>query len=310
MNIFVFINQNIYFFMKKLQLFVVLFIASIAVSCSSDDGGDSTGGGNGGNFQASFEYVFDGNPLNIALSQGQKSGNSMVVAAADSEGNAIQFRFDKFGNLGTVSATPSDFEMPDYDSHQNYSGHYFTFNLIEVDETNKTVKASFSGKLYEDDENLDSEFKEVSGSFWVKYIEVTPSVEGLEVSAQINGNDWYSTNSYTTNGTEGWDTFIHHELSDDEYKIMLGFDDTNMGPGVHSFTPATETIYATVAKYNLETKTYETFNATGTLEITANESFGIFTIVSGTYSFTAVNPSDSSETITVTNGKFKSNYSW
>jgi len=291
--------------MKKIQLFAFVCLVSLAISCSSDDGGST-----GGSFEPSFEYTFDGTPITTSAAQGQKSGNSMVVIAGDTQGNSIQFQFDKFGNLGSVSATPSDFEMPDYDSHQNFSGHYFTFNLIEVNESNKTVKASFSGKLYEDETNLNSDFKEVSGTFWVKYIEVTPTVAGLEVSAKINGNDWYATSSYTTNGTQGWDTFIHHELSDDEYKIMLGFDDTNMSAGVHPFTPATQTIYATVAKYNLQTKEYETFNSTGTLEITGTETFGIITIVSGTYSFTAVNPSDSSETITVTNGKFKSVYSW
>lgn len=292
--------------MKKLQLFAFVCIASLAISCSSDDGGGSTGG----TFEPSFEYTFDGSPITTSVSQGQKSGNSMVVVAGDIQGNSIQFQFDKFGNLGSVSAAPSDFEMPDYNSHINYSGHYFTFNLLEINESNKTVKASFSGKLYEDEEDLSSDFKEVSGSFWVKYTEVTPQVAGLEVSAKINGNDWYSTNSFTTNGTGNSDTFIHHELSDDEYKIMLGFDDTNMGPGVHPFTQSTETIFATVAKYNLETKMYETYKATGTLEITNNETFGIFTIVSGTYSFTAVNPDDVLETITVTDGKFKSTYSW
>lgn len=292
--------------MKKLQLFAFVCIAALAISCSSDDGGGSTGG----TFEPSFEYTFDGSPLDITVSQGSKSGNSMLVVAGDSEGNSIQFQFDKFGNLGSVSATPSDFEMPDYNSHKNYSGHYFTFNLLEINESNKTVKASFSGKLYEDEEDLNSDFKEVSGSFWVKYTEVTPQVAGLEVSAKINGNDWYSTNSFTSNGTGGGDTFIIHELSDDEYKIMLGFDDSDMTPGVRNFTPSTQTIYATVAKYNLQTKVYETYNATGTIEITDVEASGFISIVSGTYSFTTVNPDNSSQTITVTNGKFKTNYSW
>ncbi len=291
--------------MKKLQLFAFFCIASLAISCSSDDGGST-----GGNFEPSFEYTYDGTPLDITIFQGQKSGNSMLVVAGDSEGNSIQFQFDKFGNLGSVSATPSDFNLPDYDSHKNFSGNYFTFNLIDLNESNKTVKVSFSGKLYEDNENLNSDFKQVSGEFWVKYIEVTPQVAGLEVSAKINGNDWYSTNSFTTNGTGDGDTFILHELSDDEYKIMLGFDDSNMTPGVRNFTPSTQTIYATVAKYNLQTKVYETYNATGTIEITDVETSGFISIASGTYSFTAVNPDNSSQTITVTNGKFKTNYSW
>lgn len=294
--------------MKKVHFFACLFVALLGASCSSDDSGEETIGG--GSFESSFEYVSGGTALNIIGSQGSKSGNSMAVVAADAQGNSIQFEFDKFGNLGAVSASPANFELPSVYSHQYFSGHYFTFNLIEIDETNKTVKASFSGKLYEDNEDLNSDFTEVNGSFWVKYTEVTPSVSGLEVSATINGNDWHSTNSYTSNGTGNWSTFIHHELSDDEYKIMLGFDDENMMAGIHNFTPATETIYATVAKYNLETKMYEKFNATGVLEITGTETFGIFTIVSGTYSFTAVNPNDSSETIQVTNGKFKSVYSW
>lgn len=293
--------------MKKLHFFACLFIFALTASCSSDESGDSTGGGE---FESSFELVSGGTELNVIASQGSKSGNSMAVVAADANGNSIEFTFDKFGNLGTASFSPADFELPSFESHQNFSGHYFTFELIEIDETNKTVKASFSGKLYEDEEDLDSDFTEVSGSFWINYIEVAPTVPGLEVSAKINGDDWYSTNSYTSNGIGNWSTFIHHELSDDEYKILLGFDDENMNAGTYTFTPATETIYASIEKYNMQTKMYEKFDATGTLEITGTETVSFITIVSGTYSFSAVNPASSSETIQVTNGKFKSVYSW
>src|SRR5690606_11494785 len=146
--------------------------------------------------------------------------------------------------------------------------------------------------------------------FWVNYTEVTPAIPGLEVSAEIAGDDWYSTNWYTSNGLGSFSTFIHHHFSDDEYKIMLGFDDEDMSAGTYQFTPLTDLKFARLAKYDIQTKQYVVYNCTGTIEITSNENAGMFSIVSGNYSFTAVHPSNPSETIQVSNGSFKTNYSW
>lgn len=291
--------------MKKLHLFAFLVISALSVSCSSDDAPSSNQ-----TFETSFDYTIDDVAVSPTAFQASRSQNSMGVVAMDAEGNSIDFTFDVFGNLGMVRFYPALSGSPSLYSHRDNSGHYFNFELVDIDDVNKTVKVEFSGRLYEENDNLASAFEEVTGSFWIEYVDVTPSIADLEVSANIAGNDWYSTTSYTTNGSEGFSTFIQHQLSDDEYKILLGFDDDAMSPGTYQITPSSTTNFVKLSKYNLETQSYEVFECTGTMEITSNESGALFSIVSGNYSFTAVNPANPSETIEVTNGSFKTNYSW
>ncbi|MDI9256469.1 hypothetical protein [Flavobacterium sedimenticola] len=290
--------------MKKAHSLVLLFVlAVLTVSCSSDSG--SGGGGD------SFTYVYDGNNVNIIDVTAQKVENSLVVSGTAANGQSIEFNFNKFGDLGTVSSfSVSDFDFPDTETYQNFSGHYFTFNLISIDETNKRVHVSFSGNLYEEFDNLNSNSVPVSGEFEVTYIETQPNVAGLGVDCKIAGENWYSTNSYTNNGYS-IDDFILRELSDDENRISIGFDATNNNPGTYNFTAASTTNFVKLSKFNTASVDFTDYNCAGTLTVTNKTSAGfIGYIIEGTYSFTATNPSNPSQVIQVTNGRFKTFYSW
>ncbi len=290
--------------MKSLQSFVLLFVfAALFTSCSSDSG---SGGG-----ENSFTYVYDGNNVNLTDIQAQKSENSLVVSGVAADGQAIEFTFNKFGNLGTVSSfSVSSFDFIDTYSYMNYCGHYFTFNLISIDEANKRVHVTFSGDLYEDGYDLDTNSVPVSGEFDLTYTDVTPAVPGLEVYCKIAGADWYATNSSMHNGNS-FDDFILDYSSDDENSIYLGFDSSNNGPGTYNFTAASTTNFAKLVKFNPSTQDFTEYNCAGTVTVTSKTSAGfVGYYLEGTYSFTATNPSNSAQVVQVTNGRFKTYYSW
>jgi hypothetical protein len=290
--------------MKKIfSILTFVALSTFVISCSSDSSSSSSSN--------TFNYTYEGNAVTISNISAQKSENSLVVSGTASDGQAIEFTFDKFGNLGTAeSFSLTSFDFVDTYNYQNYNSNYFTFNLISIDESAKRLKVSFSGNLYEEATSLSSNSVTVSGDFDVKYTDVTPTVPGLEVYAKIGGQDWYSTNSYTNNGNS-FDDFILRELSSDENMISLGFDSTNNGPGTYNFTPSTSTNFVKLSKFNTTNLTYTDYNCTGSVIVSSKTSAGfIGYIIEGTYSFTATNPSNSSQTIQVTNGRFKTYYSW
>lgn len=279
-------------------------MATLASCSSSDDGG-------GGGGADSFSYTYDGNNVNITQIEARKSENSLVVSGVADNGEAIEFTFNKFGNLGTASSfSVSDFAFPDSQNYMNFSSHYFTFNLVSIDETAKRVKVTFSGDLYEDGYDLDSETHTVSGEFEVTYDVVTPTVAGLEHYCKIGGNDWYSTNSAMTNGIT-MDYFILDESNDTANSIYLSFDSFNNDPGTYNFTNSTNTTYAKLVKFDPTTENFKLYNCAGTLTVTNKTSAGfIGYYIEGTYSFTATNPTNAADVVQVTNGRFKIYYSW
>jgi hypothetical protein len=291
--------------MKILKLIPCLFVLVILASCSSSDDLD------GGQGENTFSYTYNGNNVAISQIQAQKSENTLAVSGVAANGQAIEFTFNKFGNLGTASSfSVSDFNFPSSQNYMNFCSHYFTFNLVSIDETSKRVHVTFSGNLYEEPYDLTTPSYPVSGEFDVTYTEVTPQVPGLEVFCKIGGNDWYATNSSMTNGIT-MDYFIMDESNDSDKSIYLAFDSFNNDPGTYNFTTTTNTTYAKLVKFDPATEDFILYNCAGTLTVTSKTSAGfIGYYIEGTYSFTATNPTNSSDVIQVTNGRFKSYYSW
>lgn len=290
--------------MKILKFISCLFVLIILVSCSSSSDSSSSA-------DDTFTYVYDGNNVNLTTLHAQKSENTLIVSGIAFNGQSVEFMFNKFGDLGTVSSfSVSSFDFVDTYSYMNFSSHYFTFNLVSIDETNKRIHCTFSGNLYEEQYDLDSNHVPVSGEFNLTYTDVTPAVPGLEVSCKIAGTDWYATNSSTTNGTT-MDDFILDESSDDENSIYIGFDAFNNGPATYNFTASSSTNFVKLVKFNPGTVDFTEYNCAGTMTVTSKTSAGLIGYyIEGTYSFTATNPSNVSQTIQVTNGKFKTYYSW
>lgn len=221
----------------------------------------------------------------------------------------MQITFDENGHFGQMiykqqliaSDTPKYFY-----SGRNYSSQYFTLIIQDYDQVNKQIKGTFSGYLYYNPENLNSESKFVSGSFDLPILDYVPAVSGLINEADINTQSWRSTNKFQTNGdnTGQYEELNLHFLRDDEYKMTFTFHKTTTTAGTYNFTPTTLINKIKFAKYDLNTASYINYNCTGTVQILSRPPL----CYDGIYNFTAVNPNDPADIIQVQNGKFRVNY--
>lgn len=229
-----------------------------------------------------------------------KTENTILIKLNDT-----RFSFDISGQFGFIKLD-LDFPYPNqtslFYSYRAFSSNYFDFNLEQVDEVHKRVKGTYSGYLYANPEDLNSEIKYVSGSFDLAYQDLVPTVSGLGNHAKIDGADWSRTNKYSIQGGDGFGSHVvQHDLSDDKYKIIIHYDLTDTTVGTFNFVPVDATNKIEIAKYDTATNTYINYNCTGTLVITKREG----NIFGGMYQFTAVNPNNPADTIQVTDGDFK-----
>lgn len=280
--------------MKTIKLLSFLFLSILITSCSSeDDSGDST---------PSSSFIVNGSNITLTSATALRVENTLQIVASASDGSSMDLTFDKFGNLGEVRYFDAEFNSNE--NFQHFKANYFTFNLISINETQKKVEVSFSGNLYEEEDDLNSASIVVSGSFNLPYTEQTPTISGLGLSCKIAGTDWYDV-EFWDNGFWSVDRKF---ISDDEYMIIMKFTDEAIQPGSYNFTTSSENGIQ-LAKYDTETNTYIEYNAVGTLTISSNSEFSpLISVVDGTFSFTATNPSNPSDQIQVTNGTFKTNF--
>jgi len=214
--------------------------------------------------------------------------------------------FDKeghFGNLTIDLHSGSSNVTSLFYSLTNYSSHYINFKITAIDEVNKRIKGTLSGNIYHDPFNKNSESKYVVVNFDCNYLDVIPVVKNLKNQTKINGIDWNSTYKYTTAGAFGNNNNItQHYVSDNEYEIMVNYNLQNISLGTYNYTVTATTNNIKLAKYDVVTGTNVTYNSLGTLNIVQKENQFI---LSGNYSFTAVNPNNSNDIIQVTDGLFK-----
>ena len=88
---------------------------------------------------------------------------------------------------------------------------------------------------------------------------------------------------------------------------MISFRDENGNrtlPGVYNFTNTDVIKKVQIAKYNQATMTYTYYNCSGSVTFINLWNY----CIQGTYNFTGVNPTNSSDVITIENGNFKSEY--
>lgn len=276
--------------MKKIKLVYLLVLVISAISCSSDgDGGSSV----------QTALTVNGNSVTLSNVFAQKSERTMSIYATGNDDSSIEIIFNQFGDLESVNYDDADFNS--YYNYQYYKSNYFTFNIVSLDEANNRVKVSYSGTLYSDETNLNSESINVSGSFDTEYVNQTPSIAGIGLSCKINGQNWYET--------DFWDNGIFNVdrkyISDDENMIVMNLTEEEIATGTYSFTNNSQNKIG-FAKFNTTTKEYDYYQTTGTLTITSNTVVSSFVrIVEGTFSFTATN---GSSTIQITNGVFKTNF--
>ena len=227
--------------------------------------------------------------------------------------------FDKEGHLGTVNmnldtGTPTLTSL--FYSYIPFSSNYINFNLISLDEVNKRVKGTLSGYVYHNPFDLTSESKFINLAFDYEYIDFIPVIKDLKNHAKINGNQWKRSNKYMTKGTGiSSSNITQHDVSDDEYKIMVNYNLGSIATGTYNFSANSDTNAIKLAKYDIASGNYIVYNCSGTLNITQKENLtninttGAF-ILSGNYNFLAVNPNNSADVITVTEGTFKLVYTY
>ncbi len=284
--------------MKNLKLFVFICFSLFFVACSTSSSDAITPVED--SFVPQFEIKINGVTTNYYLNTNiYKFENTFNIGYYPS--TLLSFdKSGKFGNFCIELPTSNNNITRKYYSFKGFSSHYFNLNIESVDEVNKRVKGTFSGYIYADPLDLNSETKFVSGSFYQKYEELIPVIFGLKNSAKINGNDWFSVNKYATRSTSDYNKITQHDLYDDEYKIMVSYDLINTTVGTYNFTNSDLTNKIQLAKFDVQTGTFINYNCTGILNITYKYN----KIVEGTYNFTAINPV-TNEIVPVTNGNFK-----
>lgn len=293
--------------MKKYLL--ILLAVFVLTGCSDDD--DNTAAPNPAPQEnvavtSSYKIMINGEEFKLDTSRTFKALRNENMFSIGFMSNT-QLTFDHKGRLGRLAVTRLGSPTKKFYSHFDNSAQHFAFDMVALDTIRRRVSGSFSGYLNIDPINFSNEGKFVSGTFDVAYVDVPAPIKGLRHKARINGDRWQMTNSYFTKGeANDNNNILIHNLMDNEYKIMFGYNAANYAVGTYSFTPASHYNMVRLAKYNNNTLSYVYYNTSGTLTVTQKESLGgTLQIVSGVYTATAVNPENSSDVIQITNGDFK-----
>jgi hypothetical protein len=201
------------------------------------------------------------------------------------------------------SSTSTEYGNYTYNNYQNYPDHYFDVQIISLDETNHRIKGSFSGKLYLNKLNINSESIVFTGDFDMFYDETGTSTPGISVgdveqhcNMKLNGTVWTALYEYQ------YSSFT----AQDAYKIEMHFANSNT-PASFTVTPSSTDNYLRFSKFNTVTLVYDYYDLNGTVAYTYRENHGggrysYF----GTFSGTAINPNNPSDVITITEGDFRS----
>lgn len=258
---------------------------------------------------ATFQFIVNGELFEGGFTTAYKKSHTIHLGT-DRSDTTFLISFDENGHFGKILYTyqePISGTNKKFSSYRDYSSNHFNFQLLTFDAESKRVKVNFYGYIYIDPTNLDSESKFISGNFDLPYKEYVPPVANIINEANINGVYWRATNNYQSRDITNFHNIILNSMNDETYKLMISFRD-ELGnrtlPGVYNFSNTDVVKKVQIAKYNPATMSYTYYNCSGTLIF--NNIWNYCT--QGTYNFIGVNPSDSSDIITVENGNFKLEY--
>jgi hypothetical protein len=258
---------------------------------------------------ANFQFFVNGNLLTGTFTSAFKKSHTIHLGT-DRSDTSFLISFDENGHFGKIIykyQEPISGTLKTFTSFRDNSSNNFNFQLISYDAVNKRVKVNFSGYIYIDPTNLNSESKFINGNFDLPVKEYVPPVANIINEAKINGVYWRATNKFQTRGATNYHNITLQCLNDEIYKIMISFRD-ELGnttlPGVYNFINTDVIKKVQIAKYNPATASYVYYNCTGTVSFINIWNY----CIQGTYNLTAVNPNNSSDIITVENGNFKLEY--
>jgi len=230
------------------------------------------------------------------------------VTGASSQNNwEITLNFNEHGNMGDITSgiMPASLGYPISRNYYFYKSHYFDFKLVAIDRANKKVRVTFSGRLYNQNNMID--YETVEGSFQATYTEVTPVVPGLEVSAKIDGANWYSSGFYAGGFLGNANTNLQ-SLNDNKYTIGIVTNHDTSVTGTYAFDA--DELTNKVILYEFDTvarQQREYINSTGSITLSSKTVGPLYTVIQGTFNLTATHPV-SGTAVTVTNGMYKYSY--
>ncbi len=275
--------------MKYFKHFTFITLFVVLTSCSSDKETVTDDNSN------QFELFINGVLVSSQIGESVFKTEGTINFGRLSFNTSGQFGYFSLDlNTGSPTATSLFY------SFRGYSSNYFDFNLESIDEVKKRVKGTFSGYVYANPLDINSEKKFVSGSFNTKYKDVLPAITNLRNKAKINGNQWTSSNKYLTREVTNYNQITQHDLSDDPFKIMIKYDFGTITEGTYNFINSNISNKIQLAKFDILTQTFVSYDCAGTLNIT--DKTGI--VITGNYNFTAIHPI-TGEIITVSEGDFR-----
>ncbi len=300
--------------MKKILLILVLSI--VALGCSSDEDADPVVAA-----PIDFKLVIDGVELEIpredtpapGISSGgvSKIGNLLHVsvyngyASTDAAFNLILI-FTAQGKFvsGRMNFSSYNFGNPIYTNFIHFPSNYFQVDTFILDEVNHKVKMNFTGNLYYNNQSLTSEAKNIHAEIDMEY---SDNPLGSSPPLAINNVEQYCRANFNANPWEARYEYSYSSFTnEDEYKVEIKFANSPT-PGSYAFDPLSTTNYVRLSKFNPVTLVYDYYNTSGEVGYTYREFHGTnrYSFI-GTFSFTAVNPTNPTDIIQVTNGEFRS----
>lgn len=298
---------NIKFHKMKISKYIILFLlGTVFTACTSDDQyvfvPISTTPPNDEVLPSKLVVTVDGQTFDKTASCDRAEDRFTVTGK-------MKLIFDKNGHLGTLELSYPESETINkkfYAPRDNSSAH-FSVVIESIDTVKQRIKGRFSGYVFANATNINSESKYISGTFDTDYALYPVTISNLGNSAKINGVDWQATNYYPTR--IGSQYITYHYIDDQLYKIKVHYLQFNTGFSgspivVYNFTSADASNKVELSRFDPATRTYTDFNCSGTLNITIRQN----TVYGGNYTFTAVNPNNPSEIIQVTDGNYKLGY--
>lgn len=285
-------------FMKS--ILKIIWVIFLFTQCSSDSETENNQVENNEEFKEQYELFVNGE---------DKSDTKDIIYRVEDRfylGDPFYERlvFHKSGKLGLYSYSQSVNYPPyskKFSSFHFLKSKYFNFKLESLDEVNKTVKISFSGYLYSNPLDLKSELKFVSGKIYSKYVDLIPSIFGVKNTAKINNQDWHSNYNHDAKDYYHNTTWMHHFLSDDEYRVSIYYQPYGIEKKEYNFSSTDLTNKVQLCKFDENRNMLVYYNCSGELNINQRN----YSLLAGTYDFIAVNPNDNTDTIKVTNGNFR-----
>lgn len=302
--------------MRKVSLLLVLIFFSIG--CTNDDDQllpvvDNTAvlPGDGQYFHLKvngYDLPFDLiNPYGVNTVNLSRNGSEFQLRMKMETVNTLNVNFDGNGKIISARYRPDWISgvLFNYVNYPNFPGHYFNLEVISNDTINNRIKVAFSGKLYLDETNMNSETFDIDAcEFDLAYPDQNSGISPTmfsgafldNCSAKFNGNLWYATR-------EKFGAFT----TTDPYKLEIKIV-ANTSPGSYNFTPSSTTNRIQFSKFNIQTLTYDYYDTTGSVVYTFKEFHGGTNYTyKGSFSFTAVNPTNPADVIQVTDGEYTCN---